>query len=59
MKKNQYGNIEDLLVHLTIVTPKGTIQVYIIILIHNSQKFSQLYYHIIFIKYRKTAKFHE
>jgi hypothetical protein len=27
MKKNQYGNIEDLLVHLTIVTPKGTIQV--------------------------------
>jgi len=26
MKKNQYGNIEDLLVHLTIVTPKGTIQ---------------------------------
>lgn len=26
MKKNQYGNIEDLLVHMTIVTPKGTIQ---------------------------------
>jgi alkyldihydroxyacetonephosphate synthase len=26
MKKNQYGNIEDLLVHLTIVTPKGVIQ---------------------------------
>ena len=26
MKKNLYGNIEDLLVHLTIVTPKGTIQ---------------------------------
>jgi hypothetical protein len=26
MKKNQYGNIEDLLVHLTIVTTKGTIQ---------------------------------
>lgn len=25
MKKNQYGNIEDLLVHLTIVTPKGTL----------------------------------
>lgn len=26
MKKNQYGNIEDLLVHLTLVTPKGTIK---------------------------------
>jgi alkyldihydroxyacetonephosphate synthase len=26
MKKNQYGNIEDLLVHCTVVTPKGTIQ---------------------------------
>jgi alkyldihydroxyacetonephosphate synthase len=26
MKKNQYGNIEDLLVHLTIVTPKGTLR---------------------------------
>ena len=26
MKKNQYGNIEDLLVHLTLVTPKGTVQ---------------------------------
>lgn len=26
MKKNQYGNIEDLLVHVTVVTPKGTIQ---------------------------------
>lgn len=26
MKKNQYGNIEDLLVHMTVVTPKGTIQ---------------------------------
>lgn len=26
MKKNQYGNIEDLLVHLTVVTPRGTIQ---------------------------------
>lgn len=26
MKKNQYGNIEDLLVHVTTVTPKGTIQ---------------------------------
>lgn len=26
MKKNQYGNIEDLLVHMTVVTPKGTLQ---------------------------------
>jgi len=26
MKKNQYGNIEDLLVHMTVVTPKGTFQ---------------------------------
>jgi alkyldihydroxyacetonephosphate synthase len=26
MKKNQYGNIEDILVHLTIVTPKGTLR---------------------------------
>ena len=26
MKKNQYGNIEDLLVHVTVVTPKGTLQ---------------------------------
>ncbi len=26
MKKNQYGNIEDLLVHLSIVTPRGLIQ---------------------------------
>lgn len=26
MKKNQYGNIEDILVHVTTVTPKGTIQ---------------------------------
>lgn len=26
MKKNQYGNIEDLLVHVTVVTPRGTVQ---------------------------------
>jgi len=26
MKKNLYGNIEDLVVHVTVVTPKGTIQ---------------------------------
>ena len=26
MKKNQYGNIEDLLVHVSVVTPRGTIQ---------------------------------
>lgn len=26
MKKNRYGNIEDIVVHITIVTPRGTIQ---------------------------------
>lgn len=26
MKKNQYGNIEDLLVHMTVVTPRGVLQ---------------------------------
>ena len=26
MKKNKYGNIEDLLVHVKIVTPKGVMQ---------------------------------
>jgi alkyldihydroxyacetonephosphate synthase len=26
MKKNQYGNIEDLLIHMTVVTPRGVIQ---------------------------------
>ncbi len=26
MKKNLYGNIEDLVVHITTVTPRGTIQ---------------------------------
>ncbi len=26
MKKNVYGNIEDLLVHVKMVTPKGTVQ---------------------------------
>lgn len=26
MKKNQYGNIEDLLVHCTMVTPRGVVQ---------------------------------
>lgn len=26
MKKNLYGNIEDIIVHITIVTPRGTIQ---------------------------------
>jgi alkyldihydroxyacetonephosphate synthase len=26
MKKNQYGNIEDLVVHIRFVTPSGTIE---------------------------------
>lgn len=46
MKKNQYGNIEDLLVHCTVVTPKGTIQKSIKFLkysnINNFQTFSFL-----------------
>ena len=47
MKKNQYGNIEDLLVHCTVVTPKGTIQKSIKFLknsnINNFQTFSFVY----------------